>query len=120
MGLSVGKTAIVSSLFGLSQLRLMGRAKAVEGLRRGVALVAVFLLEDDVRKSASALGSLLAGGLTASHRPSGPLVYSLLWLWTIAWAFWEVGLDGWALVPRIVAPTVLEEPAAGAAASVLA
>ncbi|MFO1144858.1 MAG: membrane-bound PQQ-dependent dehydrogenase, glucose/quinate/shikimate family [Amaricoccus sp.] len=52
-------------------------------------------------------GLVLAGGLTASHRRSGALVYLILWLCTLAWAFWEVGFDGWALVPRVVAPTVL-------------
>jgi quinoprotein glucose dehydrogenase len=26
---------------------------------------------------------------------------------TLAWAIWEVGFDGWALVPRLAAPTVL-------------
>lgn len=26
---------------------------------------------------------------------------------TAAWAVWEVGLNGWALVPRVVAPTTL-------------
>lgn len=26
---------------------------------------------------------------------------------TVAWAFWEAGLDGWAQVPRLVAPTVV-------------
>jgi quinoprotein glucose dehydrogenase len=29
---------------------------------------------------------------------------------TILWALWEVGADGWALVPRIVAPVVLLVP----------
>ena len=53
------------------------------------------------------LGLVLAGGLTATQHRSGPLVYALIWLGTLAWAFWEVGLDGWALVPRIVAPSVL-------------
>jgi quinoprotein glucose dehydrogenase len=25
----------------------------------------------------------------------------------VLWALWEVGLNGWALVPRVIAPTVL-------------
>ena len=53
------------------------------------------------------LGLVLAGGLTASQRRSGALVYGVVWLFTLIWAFWEVGTDPWALVPRIVAPTVL-------------
>jgi quinoprotein glucose dehydrogenase len=53
------------------------------------------------------LGLILAGGLMTAHRRSGALVYAVVWLLTLVWAFWEVGLDGWALVPRVVAPTVL-------------
>lgn len=34
-------------------------------------------------------------------------MYSLLFLVTVAWAWWEVGTDGWALVPRTVGPAVL-------------
>ena len=53
------------------------------------------------------LGLLLAGGLMVTHRQSGALVYGVVWLLTLIWAIWEVGLDGWALVPRVVAPTVI-------------
>ena len=53
------------------------------------------------------LGLVLAGGLMTTQRRSGALVYGVVWLFTLVWAFWEVGLDGWALVPRVVAPTVL-------------
>jgi membrane-bound PQQ-dependent dehydrogenase (glucose/quinate/shikimate family) len=35
------------------------------------------------------------------------LIYGMLLIATLAWALWEVGLDGWALVPRLVAPAVL-------------
>ncbi|MEI4473902.1 glucose dehydrogenase [Frigidibacter sp. MR17.24] len=34
-------------------------------------------------------------------------VYLVTWLFTLAWAFWEVGTDWWAQVPRLVAPTVI-------------
>jgi membrane-bound PQQ-dependent dehydrogenase (glucose/quinate/shikimate family) len=34
-------------------------------------------------------------------------LYGLVLLATLAWAVWEAGLDGWALVPRLVAPAVL-------------
>ena len=34
-------------------------------------------------------------------------VYAVVLGWTVAWALFEVGLDGWALIPRIVAPAVL-------------
>lgn len=53
------------------------------------------------------LALVLAGGLIAAGRRSGAWIYTLAWLATLVWAWWEVGFDGWALVPRVVAPTVL-------------
>src|SRR5690606_20671611 len=38
---------------------------------------------------------------------SGVWVYGGLFVATLVWALWEVGLDGWALTPRLVAPMVL-------------
>ena len=34
-------------------------------------------------------------------------VYLLTFIATVIWAVWEVGFDGWAQVPRLVAPTVV-------------
>lgn len=34
-------------------------------------------------------------------------VYLLLFSSTVAWALWEAGLDWWAQVPRLIAPTVV-------------
>ncbi|SMD12768.1 hypothetical protein SAMN06297251_1334 [Fulvimarina manganoxydans] len=34
-------------------------------------------------------------------------LYLLTYIGTVIWAFWEVGFDWWAQVPRLVAPTVL-------------
>jgi len=52
--------------------------------------------------------SLIASGwLLIRLRLMGVLVYVLLLVATLVWAVWEVGLDGWALVPRVVAPMLL-------------
>ncbi|MGV2186575.1 membrane-bound PQQ-dependent dehydrogenase, glucose/quinate/shikimate family [Rhizobium rhizogenes] len=53
------------------------------------------------------LGLLVSGLLMIVGRVSGAWVYFAVFAGTIVWAFWEAGLDGWALVPRTVAPTVL-------------
>ena len=37
-------------------------------------------------------------------------LYAVLIVATALWAFSEIGLDGWALVPRLVAPAVLGLP----------
>lgn len=50
---------------------------------------------------------VVAGGLLLSGNPAGIWLYGLTWLATLAWAYWEVGLDGWGLMPRVLAPTVV-------------
>lgn len=37
----------------------------------------------------------------------GAGLYGLMLLGTYVWALWEVGIDGWALAPRVIAPTLL-------------
>lgn len=41
------------------------------------------------------------------RRPLGPWLYGLMLVLTVAWAFWESGLDRWALTARLAAPFVL-------------
>lgn len=40
------------------------------------------------------------------HR-AGVMIYGFLLLSTLAWSLWEVGLDGWALAPRLIFLAVL-------------
>jgi quinoprotein glucose dehydrogenase len=56
------------------------------------------------------LATLVAGILLARGRRSGAWIYCAMLLGTAIWALWEAGLDGWALVPRLVAPVVLGIP----------
>ena len=52
--------------------------------------------------------ALVAGGvLLARRRRAGQALIGAVWLATLAWALWEVGFDGWGLVPRVVGVTVL-------------
>src|SRR5882724_152805 len=37
----------------------------------------------------------------------GSLVYGAMLLFTIIWSLWEVGFDGWALLPRLATPLVI-------------
>ena len=50
---------------------------------------------------------LASGGLLIRGRRLGGWIYYGLVFVTLIWAFWEVGANGWALVPRVVAPIVL-------------
>ncbi|SNB73258.1 quinoprotein glucose dehydrogenase [Arboricoccus pini] len=50
---------------------------------------------------------LLSGLLVVRGYRAGAWLYGLILLGTLIWAVREVGLDGWALIPRLVAPAVL-------------
>ena len=41
------------------------------------------------------------------RRRLGAVVYGAAFLFTLLWSFWEVGLNGWALAPRLVGPLAL-------------
>ncbi|MWD27948.1 glucose dehydrogenase [Aquicoccus sp. SCR17] len=53
------------------------------------------------------LGLGLTGLLLNWRNMAAVWVYLLTWLGTLGWAWWEVGPDWWAQVPRLVAPTVI-------------
>ncbi|MDM9644854.1 membrane-bound PQQ-dependent dehydrogenase, glucose/quinate/shikimate family [Rhizobium sp. S163] len=52
--------------------------------------------------------ALIGCGVLLMRRSiAGPWLYSLVLVGTLAWSFFEVGLDGWALIPRLVGPAIL-------------
>ncbi|RUT34881.1 membrane-bound PQQ-dependent dehydrogenase, glucose/quinate/shikimate family [Arsenicitalea aurantiaca] len=53
------------------------------------------------------LGLIVSGVLIFRRDIIGVWLYLAVYVGTLAWALWEVGVDGWALVPRVVAPTVI-------------
>jgi quinoprotein glucose dehydrogenase len=53
------------------------------------------------------IGLLVSGVLLMKRRLLGAWIYIALYLATFFWALWEVGLNSWALVARLVALTVL-------------
>jgi quinoprotein glucose dehydrogenase len=55
----------------------------------------------------SGVALLVAAVQLWRHRRAGACVYAAYLVVTIAWAIWESGFDGWALMPRIVAPVVV-------------
>ena len=50
---------------------------------------------------------ILSGALTIAGRVAGLYVYFFAFLATLVWSLFEAGLDGWALVPRLVGPFIL-------------
>lgn len=49
----------------------------------------------------------VSGILTFRGNPRGAWIYSAMLAGTVAWSIWEVGFNGWDLLPRVVAPFVL-------------
>jgi hypothetical protein len=45
----------------------------------------------------------ISGVLLWRLRAAGARLYAVVVIVTIAWALWEVGIDGWALMPRVAA-----------------
>ncbi len=54
----------------------------------------------------SGLVLLVASWLLYTGRGAGARLFGLFMLATVVWAVWEVGTDGWQLMPRVVAPAV--------------
>ena len=50
---------------------------------------------------------IAAGVLLFLGRRAGAWLYLAIFAGTVIWAIWESGADPWALVPRLVGPTVL-------------
>ena len=53
------------------------------------------------------IGLIVSGVMIFQKRMEGALLYLLVFLATLVWAGWEVGTNGWALVPRLVGPAIL-------------
>lgn len=52
--------------------------------------------------------AIIAGGiLMVFGRVAGAFLYLAAWLCTWPWAFWEVGMDGWGLLPRLFGPSLV-------------
>ena len=50
---------------------------------------------------------IVSGVLLVLRRAAGAWLYVGIFVATLLWAFWEVGLDAWGLVPRLIGPFVL-------------
>lgn len=53
------------------------------------------------------LGLMASGVMLWRLSLVGAWIYVGVFILTVLWALWEVGLNGWALVPRVIAPAVL-------------
>ncbi|MDB5428981.1 MAG: glucose dehydrogenase [Caulobacter sp.] len=53
------------------------------------------------------IGLIISGVLIVRGRVSGAWIYGAVFVATVLWSLWEVGLSAWPLVPRIIGPAVL-------------
>lgn len=53
------------------------------------------------------LGLLVSAYFLFRHSITGVWIYLATFVFTLIWALWESGFNGWAQVPRLVAPTVI-------------
>lgn len=91
-------------------LLVLGALLAVIGLPLVIGGVWLIALGGSWYYALAGLALVASGAFIALGRLLGAWIYLGLYLLTLAWAVWEVGLHGWALVPRVVAPTVLLVP----------
>lgn len=86
---------------------IIGTIVALIGLVLTVGGVWLAVLGGSLYYFPTGVAMLVAGVLLARGRLLGGWIYIALVVLTLLWAFAEVGINAWALVPRIVAPIVL-------------
>lgn len=93
--------------FGSVLVRLLGIVIALIGLTLTIGGGQLIMLGGSAYYLIVGLLMIVSGGLLALLKPLGGWLYIAIFIGTVVWALWEVGLNGWALVPRVVAPLVL-------------
>ncbi len=53
------------------------------------------------------IGLLLTAWFLFRRQLAAVWIYLVTWVATLIWALWEAGFDGWAQVPRLLAPTIV-------------
>ena len=85
----------------------VGFLLAAIGLTLGAGGVWLAILGGSWYYIFAGIGLIVSGALLVRQSLAGVSAYLVTWVGTAIWAFWEVGTDWWAQVPRLVAPTVL-------------
>jgi quinoprotein glucose dehydrogenase len=91
----------------LFTLRLLASILLLIGLALAIPGVELLRLGGSAYYVVAGILSFASGILLWQRSKAGAWLYALLLAGTIGWALWEVGLDGWALLPRIAGPIAL-------------
>ena len=88
-------------------VRIMGVVFALIGVVLAIGGVQLIALGGSWYYLLAGLGLMASGALLFRLDVRGAWLYLAVYVLTVLWALWEVGLNGWALVPRVIAPSVL-------------
>jgi quinoprotein glucose dehydrogenase len=86
---------------------ITGLLMVLLGLVLGIGGAILLRLGGSAYYLIAGLGLMLSGAFMIARRRLAFWIYAAVLLVTLLWSLAEVGLDGWALVPRLVAPAVL-------------
>ncbi|MFC3079681.1 membrane-bound PQQ-dependent dehydrogenase, glucose/quinate/shikimate family [Phenylobacterium terrae] len=92
---------------GLSAARILGVLLALIGLVLTIGGAWLAFIGGSPYYLLAGLGLCAAGWFLFRGRLLGALIYTLVFVATLLWALWEVGLQLWPLVPRVFGPIVL-------------
>lgn len=100
-----GRTA--PAIWRLWLLRLFGLTLLIIGIVLAVGGFKLAALGGSLYYVIVGIALVIAGLLGLFGRFIGLQVYLAVFVVTFFWAIWEVGFDGWALIPRLVGPFIL-------------
>ncbi|MBU2418869.1 MAG: PQQ-binding-like beta-propeller repeat protein, partial [Alphaproteobacteria bacterium] len=96
-----------SSGLGVIAVRILAVLLALIGLVLAGGGVWLLSLGGSPYYLLAGLGLVASGVMLWRLSLLGAWIYIGVFVLTVLWALWEVGLNGWALVPRVIAPAVL-------------
>lgn len=86
---------------------ILGGLLALVGVALAVGGAWLAILGGSLYYLLAGIGLAASGYLLLRGRPLGAYLYLGIFALTVIWALWEVGLNVWALVPRVFGPAVL-------------
>jgi quinoprotein glucose dehydrogenase len=86
---------------------IVGGLIALIGLALAIGGIWLTALGGSAYYAITGIAMIISGWLLVRQQLLGAWLYIAIVVLTVLWAFWEVGGNGWALVPRVIAPLVL-------------
>ncbi|MCS6627481.1 membrane-bound PQQ-dependent dehydrogenase, glucose/quinate/shikimate family [Roseibacterium beibuensis] len=96
-----------SAGFGGVAVRVLAAVFLLIGVVLAIGGVWLLSLGGSFYYALAGLGLIVSGLMLWRLSIVGAWIYIGVFALTLLWALWEVGLNGWALVPRVFAPAVL-------------